>query len=462
MAVFSILATSCANHGKYEGYYFCYDAVDVRANPSDTSAVVLKLICDRRPGNYKQKDGEIPWAFVTDNMEPVPIGVKKIDESGKWGYIDEKVPLVFHWQGWIPLDKMIYCGGQDKTVAENTWEVTEDNLVMYKHPAVNDKEKLVHTLSKGDKVQVRATSKDWSFVSWLRYTDTGAESHKYGWVKTKNLAVAQAVSQEDLKESAYEKMEQKNIAKASSGGALSQWGIRHGIKLKSVLQKVHLVGAGLIVLFVLALIIPSFKRKKWLEVLVVLPLCAVILFLFSYLTSAPALVYALLSVVFAYGVLYPMLYTHQSELFPTLFRVLSYGVGFYSLAIFQLLSGKNIIVSIVLFVVFAAIFIWITELIANKVASYICPHCGYYATHPKLQTIYDGTTSSDSHGTEDVYSHTTTHMEGKTKVITKHYDRKHYTDTTTTHHYRMVHLCMQCGKEFENFKSKSSTKRRYN
>jgi hypothetical protein len=456
-----LLVAACAGHGNYEGYYFTYDAVDVRAFPSDTSKVVLKLVCDRRPGSYKEKEGEIPYAFVTDNMEPVPIGVKKMDESGKWGYIDESVPMVFHWKGWIPLDKMIYCGGQDKTVEEATYEVKEDNLVMYKHPVVNDKEKLVHKLNKGDKVQIRATEKDWSFVCWLRYTDTGGESQKYGWVKTKTLAQVEAASKEALQEEAYDRLEEKSIAKAGSGGKVTEWGIKHGIKLRSVFQKVDLAGAILALLFALAFAIPAIKHKRWMTAIIILPVCAITLFLFSYLTSAPSIVYALLVVVLAYAVLYPMLYTKLSETFLTAFKIVSIAGGLYMLVIFELLSGGTMVWHILKFVIYAAILIWLTLYIAGRIADNICPHCGYYAGHPKIQTLYEGSTESSHDGTEDIYKGKTVHMEGNTEVTTHHYERRGFTDTMTTRHYRTVRRCMNCGHEFDNYKSKSSTKRKY-
>ena len=134
----SCLLASCASNDNYLGYYITYDEVEVRESPSEDAPVVLKLICINRPGSYKQADGDVPCAFVADNAGPSPIGVKKIDASGKWGYIDESIPMILHWKGWIPLDRMISCGTQAADEIVPTYEVREDGMAMYMHPEENN------------------------------------------------------------------------------------------------------------------------------------------------------------------------------------------------------------------------------------------------------------------------------------------------------------------------------------
>lgn len=442
-----LLAVSCAKDDKYEGYYITYDEVEVREQPSEDAPAVLKLICINRPGSYKKAEGDVPCAFVADNNGPSPIGVKQIDESGKWGYIDESIPLILHWKGWIPLDKMIPCGTQEDDEVVPVYEVCEDGLEMYRHPEENSKDKvLAYNIKKGDKVQLRASKGGWSFVSWMFCSDSGEELEKFGWVPTKSLAQVEAVSRGKIKEEVYGKMLEKTQDK------------RVGINTITILRKIFLGACILSLLFTLVFLIPGIRRKLWLASLVWMPGFTIFLFMGYYLTGAPALVYALLIVLAAYTLTYPLRYRRRASGYSLPFWILSVGGSLVALVFLKFFSGGHLIGNILAVAFDMVVVVLLTSWITAKVEHYICPHCDFYAGHPRIRVDDGGETVA--HGTEswDEFDHSSTRTNWLGERIKTNYYKRHYeTVVYIVHHYTIVRKCLGCGKEI--LEHKTSTRK---
>lgn len=441
----SCLLASCASNDNYLGYYITYDEVEVRESPSEDAPVVLKLICINRPGSYKQADGDVPCAFVADNAGPSPIGVKKIDASGKWGYIDKSIPMILHWKGWIPLDRMISCGTQAADEIVPTYEVREDGLAMYMHPEENKKDQVrAYGIKAGDKVLLRATHGRWSFVSWFFCSDSGDKKEKFGWVPTKSIAQVDAVTREELEEEVYGKMLDKTQDK------------RVGINTVTVLRKIFLGGCILGLLFTVLFLVPGIRRKLWFPTLLWMPGCTLLLFMGYYLTGAPALVYALLVVPVAYLVTHPLRYRRSANGYYLPFWIISVGGSVIALIFLKFLSGGHLILNIFAFAFDVVVIVLLTSWVTARIERNICPHCGFYAGHPKIRVDDGGETISRGYDTWDEYDHssTRTNWMGQ-KIITEYYKTHYETVYYINHHYTVVRQCLGCGKEITEPKVKS-------
>ena len=447
LTITCLLAISCVQDDKYVAYYITYDEVKVRESPSADAPVVLKLICINQPGSYKKAEGDVPCAFVADNAGPSPIGVKKIDESGKWGFIDESIPLILHWKGWIPLDEMLPCGTQDDEEVVPVYEVREDDIEMYKHPEENSKDRLqTRKLKKGEKVQLRASGKGWSFVSRLYYSDSGKELEKFGWVRTKSLAKAEAVSRKDLKEEVFGQMQEKTKDK------------RISINTGTILRKIFLGVSILGLLFTLGFLIPGIRRRLWLATLIWMPGCTLLLFMGYYLTGAPTLIYALLVVVAAYVLTYPLRYGRRGSTYFLPFMILSIGGSLIVLVLIKFFAGGHLFLNILAVVFDLIVIVLLASWIASKVEHYICPHCDYYGGHPRIRVDDGG--ESVAYGTEswDEFDHSTSRTDWLGKKITTNYYKRHYEKVTyIVHHYTVVRQCIHCKEEI--LEHKTSTRK---
>lgn len=440
-----LLAVSCGSDDNYLGYYITYDEVEVRESPSEDAPVVLKLICINRPSSYKQAEGDVPCAFAADSGGPSPIGVKKIDASGKWGYIDESIPMILHWKGWIPLDQMIYCGTQAADEIVPTYEVREDHLAMYRHPEENKKEQVrAYNIKAGDKVLLRASQGRWSFVSWFYCSDSGDKKEMFGWVPTKSIAQVDAVTRGELEEEVYGKMLDKTKDK------------RLSINTITVLRKVFLVGCILGLLFTLVFLVPGIRRKLWLPTLLWMPGLTLLLFFGSYLTSAPAFTFALLMIPLAYVVTHPLRFRRNASGYFYPFWIISVGGCVIMLVFLKFLSGGPLILNIITSALNVFVVVMLSSLITSRIAHNICPHCGFYANHPTIRVEDKG--ESVSEGVETSYSYdgssSRTNWLGE-RVVTNYYKAHHRTVYYINHHYVVVRQCVKCGKEIREPKVKS-------
>ena len=449
------VAVSCTLNGKYISYYFTYDAVDVHAYPADTSKVIMKVICDRRPKSYDEKTAEIPYAFFIDDMAPTPIGIKKLDETGKWGYFEEKVPLILDYHGWVKLSKLIPCGSADKRAAKPTYEAVPERVTIYKHPKVNDKDKLIQSMIKGDKVQVTYQKNGWAWVQWVRIGDHGRKAPKYGWVPMKSLKAVGDVAYDDLRADARIARQERDIRNYGKKGKFFEWGIRHWGKVKPVFMEVNKWGALAAVAIAVLFLIPGIRRKRWMGPAVVLPVLAVYMFIMGSMSGGPGICYGVAVPILVTTALYPLLYTPLSRIVAPLIEFVSIPVSWYVMFMVEIFTGESLILHAILFLAYSSATTWLALKLAKKLGDDVCPRCGFYAGHEMLGEEFIGTSTSHEVQSQNVFDHSET--IGNTR--TDYYRKQSWVRTTHEDHYIVDRCCARCGCDFEN--SKTRTRKEY-
>ncbi|MBR4734471.1 MAG: hypothetical protein IK052_00110, partial [Bacteroidales bacterium] len=100
---------SAASCGSVENY-ITYDPVQMHKEPSQGSPVVVNITCSPKPG-YKEFDKKARLLYWTGpRNNPVPLTITKKD--GDWGYTRIfSMEAREEFKGWLPLDKMLPCGG---------------------------------------------------------------------------------------------------------------------------------------------------------------------------------------------------------------------------------------------------------------------------------------------------------------------------------------------------------------
>ena len=456
LCLLSVSRISCTGKEKYIGYYISYDIVDVREAPSEDAKVVLKLSCERKPSKFDKKAQEIPYAFLSDDKKAVSVGVRKIDESGKWGYIDESIPLIRNRKGWIPLDEMIYVGTGDASAKRPSYQVKGERwITMYRHPKEDDKDKAGGSLYTGEIVQQYATAKGgWVFVDGIVYSTVGNPSHHYGWINTKNLTKTEDSSEEDMTVTAYELLEERMGNQKDT------------IKMRNVLYHIFRVLSFLALIFTVIFLVPSFIHRRPTSVLFVFPIFALYMFIFTEVWAPISLFYGLLMPMAAYTILYPVLYLPSREgsrkdvFYPWAFNVLSIVPALYVMGVIEFAKSPKLLGHIVTVVFYAVLIIIFTYFLGKLVYEDICTHCGYYGGHRNEGTEDLGTSVSESSGVEDVYVGSSTRTVGNTEVTTDHYKRTPYTLVTSVHRYRIIRRCRKCDKIYYNYRSETNSSKR--
>lgn len=443
-----VLPVSCAGKNSYVGYYISFDDVEVRESPSDDAPVVMKLSCGKRPSKYDKKTAEIPYAFMSTDSNEKPVGVRNVDESGKWGYFEERIPFIRDWKGWIPLDKMICVGTVDETVKLPAFEVKgEDWVQLYKHPKEDEKEKTRHRIRRGEIVQQYATAKNWTFIHAIVHSTVGVPSHLYGWAKNSNLSKVEDSSEEEIEKNGYKLLEERVEKEKGS------------LKFRRTMYYLFRHCCYLALVFAILFLIPAFIHRRATSALFVFPTVALLLLFFGELAVGKTLIYGLLMPLVWYTLLYPLLYTPASRVFPPAYCTLSIASALLVMGINEFAKGGGALGHILLVILYVVPVVFFSFFLSRLIYNDTCPHCGYYGGHALLETINDGTTTSESTGVEDIYTGTTTETRGNTQVTTEHYKRVPYTLITTTSHYRDVRKCRHCEEIFYNYRSSSHSRK---
>ncbi len=460
----SILAMLGCTSGKgYKGYYFTYDAVDVHESPDESSKVILKATCDWRPRTYDEKTAEIPYAFFLDNKRPVPIGIRKLDETGQWGYINERIPLLYDWHGWVKLSDMIPVGTFDKSEPQPTYQTASGDVTLYKHPGADDNDKLLYwgegfptyyyKLEKDDKAQLITREGAWGFVRYIAGARaSGKETAVYGWVPMKSLKSVGDIPYDDIKTAFLAAQHEKEIAKSKDRGKLFQWGAEHWSSLRPKLCKAYNGGAVAALIIALVCFYPAFRRKRLLGDVVMLPVFAVYLFVMGSMSGGPGIMYGLAAPVLAATVLYPLLYLRfSSRIVGPLIRIAGIAGSLYIMLFAEVFASQPLLLHLILFLVYGTATVWFSRFIAKKLEDDVCPNCGFYAGHAKLGEEYLGTTSKTEHSSRDVFDHSST----SGNVTTNYYRRETSSVTTHTDHYSVDRRCARCGYTFDNEKTRT-------
>lgn len=440
-----LLPAACACNKHYEASYIAFDPVDVREAPSDDAKVVLKLSCGKKPGSYDKKTAEIPYAFLSLDKQDDPIGVRKIDESEKWGYVDDFAQAFVRVKGWIPLEEMICLGAGDETEKLPAFEVKGDDWnTLYRHPKEEFSDGVGTSLPKGELVQRITTSKDWSFVHSIGYTTTGLVADHYGWIKTRLLSKRDDLSVEEMKAPAYERLMERMGNQKDT------------LKLRNILYHIFRFLSLLALIFAVVFLIPALIHRRPTSALFVFPLFALYMFIFTEVWTSISLFYGLLMPMAAYTVLYPLLYIPgkwKFSFYPWALNVLSVIPALYVMGAIEFAKSPKLLGHIVTLIIYAVPVVLFAYFLGKLVYEDICPHCGYYGGHHNEGTQDDGTTVSESSEVEDVYQGTTTRRVGDTEIITQHYQRTPYTLVTSVHRYRIIRRCRKCDEIYYNYRS---------
>lgn len=455
-----LAAVSCTLSRGYQGYYFTYDAVDLHEAPSDASPVIMKATCDWRPKSYDEKTAKIPYAFFLDDNRPTPIGIRKVDETGKWGWINEKFPLIYDYHGWVKLSSLIPLGPADNSVPRPTYETIVAVAPLYKHPKVNEKDKLYYQgeffsdvfykLKKGDKAQLITRKNSWGFVRFIAAkTSSGKERIAYGWVPMSSLKSVGDIAYADIQTEFQDNEKAKTLAKSKNKGKVYEWGVNHWSVISPIICTTCRYGALAALIIAVLFLIPAIRRRRWMGPVIVLPLFAAYLFVIGYMSQGPGIMFGLAVPVLLATALYPLLYLRPlSRSVGPVIRSLGIIGSIYVMFIVEIFTTQSIVLHAILFLVYASVTVWFSRFIAKKYDDDVCPNCGFYAGHDQLGEEYLGTSSKTSHSSRDVFDHS----ETSGNVTTNYYRTETSSVTTHKDFYSVGRCCARCGYEFENEK----------
>lgn len=424
--LFCAFLASCSGKESYVAYYFSYDTVDVRESPSDDAAVVLKLSCGRKPAKYDKKTAEIPYVFLSTDSNESPVGIQNVDESGKWGYMGK---------GWVRLDDMIYVGTGDETAKLPAFKTQGGEwLTIYKHPKDEASEKSKHSIRQQEIVQQFATVKNWTFIHAIVHSTVGVPHHLYGWMKNSNLNKVEDASEEEMKSNGYQLLEERTGKKS--------------LQFNRTMYFVFRYAAGLALLLLLIFLVPAFVHGRPAGALFTFPIFSILLFFFGELGVGFTVLYGFLTPLVWYVILYPLLYTKASTVFPPAYSRLSIITSLLVMGLNEWTKGSLSFGHILLIVLYLVPVVFFSFFVSRRAYNAICPLCHYYGNHRLLRTVEEGTTTSKREGVDDIYTGTTTEIRGGSKVEVNHYKRVPYTLISTTTYYREERQCRHCDEIF--------------
>ena len=455
LLAFILAAAGCTSHKGYITYCFTYDEVDVHAQPSDTSEVLMKAVC-RRGDQFKDT-----VALFFDDRYPVPIGIREIDETGKWGRINERFPFVYNYHGWIKLSDVIVLGPMDKNTPMATYEATASEVNLYMHPKASDAEKILifgkgfqsfnYKMEKGAKAQLLSKKGGWGFIRYVRYADSTKDRPVYGWVPMKNLRPVGDVTYESIAAGVAQGIQDKKLAQAQHTGPFFQWGIKHWNKVRPIFCKACEYGALLALIVAVICLVPSILRKRWMGTVLVLPVFAAYLFMVGSLSHGPGIVYGLAVPVLAVVVSYPLLYlSFLSRAVGTFIRISGIAGSLYVMFLVEFFAYDTLILHIFLLLLYITVAFKFTQYIAKKLEDDVCPNCGFYAGHDSFGEEYIGSSSTTEHSSYDVFDHSEKHGN----VITNYYKTMRSSTTTQKDYYSKDRCCARCGYDYEVIKTR--------
>ena len=413
----------CEDESKYE-YWITYDDINCYSATSDTSAVVRKM-----------------------NGWPWPLEIVRKDETGKWGYyvIERNTFKKEKRGGWLYLDDMVYCGTQASDERFETFVVRPNEVALHKHPRADKKDVLEVSLVSTDTVQVTERSDDWAHVRCPRLKSNGRRTVLYGWVQESQLQQIETKTYGELVDRV------KAEARKDQEKDFSPLMVESHRYYTKVMEVIGYAAFVIAIIF----LIPAIRRKKILNVLLLLPIGALLVAVGSG-AERPNWFVPLVLPLMTYVVCYPLLYFNTSKKFGWIFVILSVLVAGYYLVVFGMSGG---VWRIILTVILACVCIFMMIMIKVGIEDSICENCGYFAKMERGEKRHKGTTISQGIETERVYSHTKTETVGDTKYITNYYEDQVYDTETTTEHYEADYTCRRCGHTVTR-QGSSSRKRR--
>lgn len=377
LAAIILGAAAC---GSREGY-ITYDPVQMHKEPSAESAVVVNITCSPKPG-YKEFDKKARLLYWTGpRNNPIPLPVTKKDDSGQWGYVSIfSTEAREQFKGWVPLEKMLPCGGGLGDEVRDVCTAKQDKVMLYKHPRVSSGEQTKFWLSQGDTVQVLSKGNGWVHVHKVTTYTTVDTPELYGWAQLAQLNAIGTFSENSV----------------AAENRAAQTGIKAGLS-PGVWRIILMIGCGICLLVFVVMAFPARKRSKFMadvvgKILVGAALCAVGVWGTQHLSVD--IMDALLVLVvplLIYSTLYPLLYSKLSRVWKYLYVLLA--VGCAVLVFFPATRhwhGNGIHKAYFGVAVAAlAIALWQIWRVWNNAFKSVCPHCGYYAGQEEGADILD-------------------------------------------------------------------------
>ena len=428
--------------------YITYDPVEMHREPSQESALVVKITCSPKPG-YKEFDKKARLLYWTGpRNNPIPLPVTKKDESGQWGYVRIfSTEAREQFKGWIPLEKLLPCGGGLGDEVRDVYTAKQNKVMLYKHPRATTGEQTKFWLAQGDTVQVLSKGNGWVHVHKVTTYSHVDQPELYGWAQLSQLNAIGTFSANSV----------------SAEARADETGLKAGLPLE-VWRNILTVGCAICLLVFVLLAIPAKKRSKFtsdmvFKVLVGAGLCAAGVWGTAHLSVD--IMDALLVLVvplLIYSVLYPLLYTSAvSRWWKYLYVALA--VTCAILVFFPATRhwhGHGIQKAYFGVAVAALAFVlWRIWSIWKTLFKSVCPHCGYYADQEEGENILDKEVRSKPRKKREavhIYTGDKVTMRGNEEVNREAQYRTEYRTVMVqdvTRYYHCDFTCVHCGETWK-------------
>ena len=333
LMVLALACVSCKDD-KVLYYVISYDPIQLHEEPSENSEVTQLLsLTGGSPRGCFDGFEEGPKRIKVDlHNRPVPVGVRKMDTTGQWGYIKEWFPDGI--KGWVKMADVLWCGTGADNELWPAYTVKGKSTEMYRHQRKTN-EAVVHynTLNQGDTVRLLEKRGSWAHVKQFKRGKDYVDFNRLGWVPMSELkwldslsvAYVERVHGDKLKTDkavAAERKAQAAQAKAAEKakpkskyrkGGLNAPTNANTERVRMILKKMYGVGAVLAILWLLLFFNVAkrrlFDKFHWKS----LAICAAFLGLAFFLAGSSNWYVAILLFItmfaFTYVILYPLIWT---------------------------------------------------------------------------------------------------------------------------------------------------------
>ena len=176
-------------------YVISYDPVKLYEEPSENSQITQLLsLTGGSPRGCFDSFEEGPKIIKVDlHSRPVPIGVRKMDSTGNWGYLEEWFPNGI--KGWVKMADVLWCGTGADNELWPAYTVKGKATELYRHPRKTNEE-VVHynTLNQGDTVRLLEKRGTWAHVKQFKSGKDYVDFNRLGWVPLSELKWADSLS----------------------------------------------------------------------------------------------------------------------------------------------------------------------------------------------------------------------------------------------------------------------------
>lgn len=428
--------------------YITYDPVEMHQEPSQESALVVKITCSPKPG-YKEFDKKARLLYWTGpRNNPIPLPVTKKDDSGQWGYVRIfSTEAREQFKGWIPLEKLLPCGGGLGDEVRDVYTAKQNKVMLYKHPRAISGEQTKFWLAQGDTVQVLSKGNGWVHVHKVTTYSHVDQPELYGWAQLSQLNSIGTFSANSV----------------SAEARADETGLKAGLPLE-VWRSILMIGCGICLLVFVLMAIPARKRSKFtsdlvFKVLIGAGLCAAGVWGTAHLSVD--IMDALLVLVvplLIYSVLYPLLYSSTTSrwwkyLYVAL-AVICAVMVFYPAT--RHWHGHGIQKAYFGVAVAALAFVlWRIWSIWKTLFKSVCPHCGYYADQEEGENILDKEVRSKPRKKREavhIYTGDKVTMRGNEEVSREAQYRTEYRTVMVqdvTRYYHCDFICGRCGETWK-------------